>query len=241
VGQCAEALRSAVERIAVAPWRIAAERIAVAPWRIAAERPFDGAQSSAVPTMAAAVTTPAPAIPPTNIVEAAAIMVAAFIAAGPPSIAAARLPEAEQYEEEALVLLTTAADAAADADADARILGRCAFPCVCRQRAAFQENPRGGRGELRFSPAANQNSMRVERRPWLGLIAAAAAMTSANAPASAASLTRSSSALPIQYIRECYFTQSSTGGFTIEQCRRFIAWQFYNVPLRHRLWEYGRR
>lgn len=83
--------------------------------------------------------------------------------------------------------------------------------------------------------------MQVERRLWLGLTAAAAAMTVANAPASAASLTRSSSVLPVQYIKECYFTQSSTGGFTIEQCRRFIAWRFYNVPLRRGLWEYGPR
>lgn len=102
--------------------------------------------------MAAAVTMPAPAIPPTNIVEAAAIMVAAFIAAGPPSIAAARLREAEQYEEAALVLLTTVADAAADAVADARTLGRCA-PFLCLQVACcLQGNPRGGRGELRSLP-----------------------------------------------------------------------------------------
>lgn len=74
--------------------------------------------------------------------------------------------------------------------------------------------------------------MQVERTPWLGLMAVAAAMTVANAPASAVSLTRSSSALPVQYIRECYFAQSSTGGLTIEQCYRFLPWRFYDVPLR---------
>jgi hypothetical protein len=42
-----------------------------------------------------------------------------------------------------------------------------------------------------------------------------------------------SSALPIQFIEDCYFTQSSTGGFTIEYCRPSMPWQFYElVPLR---------
>lgn len=87
--------------------------------------------------MAATVTMPAPAIPPTNIV-AAAIMVAAFIAVGPRSIAAARLLEAEQYEVERyeveeLVLLTMVADAAV---ADIRCLGRCA-PSLCLQSSAL--------------------------------------------------------------------------------------------------------
>jgi hypothetical protein len=65
--------------------------------------------------------------------------------------------------------------------------------------------------------------MKVGRKLWLGLMAGFAAIVAASAPASAG-------ALPTQCIQVCYFTQSSTGGFTIEQCRRFIASRFYGAP-----------
>lgn len=73
--------------------------------------------------------------------------------------------------------------------------------------------------------------MRVERRLWLGLIAGVAAITAAGAPVSAGQQ-RSSGiiALPpdqsasAPLIRQCFLTQSSTGGFTIEYCRRFMPW-----------------
>ena len=64
--------------------------------------------------------------------------------------------------------------------------------------------------------------MKVERKLWFGLMAGVAAMTMASAPASA-------SALTIQYIQVCYLTQSSTGGYTIEECRRFVPSWFYDV------------
>lgn len=68
--------------------------------------------------------------------------------------------------------------------------------------------------------------MNVERKLWFGLMAGVAAMTMASAPASA-------SALMIQYLQVCYLTQSSTGGYTIEECRIFMPSRFYHVrPLR---------
>jgi hypothetical protein len=99
--------------------------------------------------------------------------------------------------------------------------------------------------------------MKVERTLWLGLMAGVAAMTAATASASAqqqkgpdikmlmtrdagwndfgaypeGAKTTSSNALPIQYVQEwCYFFQSSTGGYTIEECRPFMPWRLYDLP-----------
>lgn len=82
--------------------------------------------------------------------------------------------------------------------------------------------------------------MRIERKLWLGLMAGVAATPLASAPASAERQTwpgivaltadKSSNALPIHCIRECTLTQSSTGGFTIEYCRRFRPWRFHGEP-----------
>jgi hypothetical protein len=190
---------------------------------------------------------PAPAIPLTNIVEAAAIMAAAFIAAGPPSIAAARLPEAAQYEAAELAWLTMVADAADAAVADIRFLGRRAPSQRLQSSVLHSGDPRGGPNPLRALsprikiPHKSSTAARVvqdKRKPWLGLMAClmawGAAMTVVNAPAAAVTLTKSSIVLPVQYIRECYFTQSSSGGFTIEQCYRFLPWRFYDVPLHRR-------
>lgn len=69
--------------------------------------------------------------------------------------------------------------------------------------------------------------MRVDRKLLLGLTAGVAAVLAASAPAFA-------SALPFPWIKECYFTQSNTGGFTIEECRRFVPWRFYGVAPLHR-------
>lgn len=66
--------------------------------------------------------------------------------------------------------------------------------------------------------------MRVERKLWLGLLAGFAALYAASASASA-------SALPFHCVKQCYFTQSSTGGFTLEFCRRFVPWRFYDESL----------
>jgi hypothetical protein len=47
------------------------------------------------------------------------------------------------------------------------------------------------------------------------------------------SLIDDASTLPIQFVEDCYFIQSSTGGFTIEYCRPSMPWRFYElVPLR---------
>lgn len=112
--------------------------------------------------------------------------------------------------------------------------------------------------------------MRVERKPWLGLMAGVAALMVPGATASAEQqngpeiimlmtddagwndfgaypggrkngpqmaathdsvpLTKHSSMLPIQCIKECYLTQSSTGGYTIEYCRPFVPRRFYGMP-----------
>lgn len=69
--------------------------------------------------------------------------------------------------------------------------------------------------------------MTVERKLWLCLMAGFAAMNAASAPASAG-------AWPVHCIRQCYFTQSSTGGFTLEYCRRFVPWRFYDESLLRR-------
>jgi hypothetical protein len=70
--------------------------------------------------------------------------------------------------------------------------------------------------------------MRVERKLGLGLLAGLAAINAAGAPAFA-------SLLPVPCIKQCYVTQSSTGGFTLEYCRRFVPWRFYDESRRRRL------
>lgn len=42
------------------------------------------------------------------------------------------------------------------------------------------------------------------------------------------------SARPSQGLEICYFTQSSTGGFTIEACRRYLRWHhdYDSLPIR---------
>lgn len=81
--------------------------------------------------------------------------------------------------------------------------------------------------------------MKITRKPSLGLLAGVAVVAAAVSQASAtmparAIVIQSSSVLAVQWIRACYFTQSSTGGFTIEQCFRFMPRRFYDVPLRRR-------
>ena len=66
--------------------------------------------------------------------------------------------------------------------------------------------------------------MRVERKLRLGLLVGLAAINAASAPAFA-------SLLPVPCIKQCYVTQSSTGGFTLEYCRRLVPWRFYDGSL----------
>lgn len=40
----------------------------------------------------------------------------------------------------------------------------------------------------------------------------------------------SAGVLPVRCIKQCYFMQSTSGAFTIEQCRRFM-WRPYDGPV----------